>query len=105
MEKDKEEVLGPNVLNKAYNDQFGRLPPEGLAKINYYIALLGYRSGKYDVAEQFLRGVPPESGAYAQAQYIAGLLPRRKNPELAAKTFRGGQAMDGGKNRELAHLH
>jgi len=23
----RDEVLGPNVLNKAYNDQFGRLPP------------------------------------------------------------------------------
>ncbi len=103
-EQHHDEVLGPNVLNKAYNDQFGRLPPEVLAKINYYIALLGYRSGKYDEAEQFLRGVPPESGAYAQAQYIAGLLQQRKNPELALKTFRGVLAMDGAKYRDLADL-
>src|SRR5207244_6536730 len=46
----RDEVLGPNVLNKAYNDQFGRLPADVLAKINYYIALLGYRGGKYDEA-------------------------------------------------------
>src|SRR5213595_2130819 len=76
-EQYRDEVLGPNVLNKAYNDQFGRLPPEVLAKINYYIALLGYRAGKYDEAEQFLRGVPPESAAYADAQYVAGLLQQR----------------------------
>ena len=100
-----DEVLGPNVLNKAYNDQFGRLPPDVLAKINYYIALLGYRAGKYDEAEQFLRGVPPESTAYAQAQYVAGLLQQRKNPEQAVKTFRGVLAMDTGKSREMADLH
>ncbi|HUJ29593.1 MAG TPA: hypothetical protein VLW85_26415 [Myxococcales bacterium] len=102
-----DEVLGPNVLNKAYNDQFGRLPPEVLAKINYYIALLGYRAGKYDEAEQFLKGVPPESSAYADAQYVAGLLQQRKNPEEAVKTFRRILALDGrnlGDLRELTHL-
>ena len=99
-----DEVLGPNVLNKAYNDQFGRLPPEVLAKINYYIALLGYRAGKYDEAEQFLRGVPPESAAYPQAQYLAGLLTQRKNPEEAVKIFRGVLAMEGGKYRDLSDL-
>ena len=105
-----DEVLGPNVLNKAYNDQFGRLPPEVLAKINYYIALLGYRGGKYDEAEQFLKGVPPESAAYPQAQYLNGLLLQRKDPAQAVKIFRSIFGMEGGKYRdlndlkELAHL-
>ena len=105
-----DEVLGPNVLNKAYNDQFGRLPPEVLAKINYYIALLGYRGGKYDEAEQFLKGVPPESAAYPQAQYLNGLLLQRKDPVQAVKIFRSIFGMEGGKYRdlndlkELAHL-
>lgn len=88
-----DEVLGPNVLNKAYNDQFGRLPPEVLSRINYYVALLGYRAGKYDEAEQFLRGVPPESSAYPQAQYLEGLLQQRKDPQQALQTFRGILAM------------
>ncbi|MCA1827621.1 MAG: hypothetical protein LC689_11890, partial [Myxococcales bacterium] len=99
-----DEVLGPNVLNRAYNDQFGRLPPEVLAKINYYVALLGYRAGKYDEAEQFLKGVPPESTAYPQAQYLNGLLLQRKQPEQAVGIFRGILAMEGGKYRDLDEL-
>lgn len=109
-EQYKDEVLGPNVLNKAYNDQFGRLPPEVLSKINYYIALLGYRAGKYDEAEQFLKGVPPESAAYPQAQYLNGLLLQRKDPEQAVKSFKSIFGMEGAKYsdlenlKELAHL-
>jgi hypothetical protein len=103
-EQYNDEVLGPNVLNKAYNDQFGRLPPEVLAKINYYIALLGYRAGKYDEAEQFLRGVPPESAAWPQAQYLSGLLLQRKDPEQAVKVFRGVLGVGGAKYRDLADL-
>jgi tetratricopeptide (TPR) repeat protein len=99
-----DEVLGPNVLNKSYNDQFGRLPPEVLAKINYFIALLGYRAGKYDEAEQFLKGVPTESAAYPQAQYVTGLLLQRKNPEQAVKVFRSILGVEGTKYRDLADL-
>jgi outer membrane protein assembly factor BamD (BamD/ComL family) len=100
----RDEVLGPNVLNKAYNDQFGRLPPETLSKINYYIALLGYRAGKTAEAEQFLQGVPPESSAYARAQYLNGLLLQRKDPEKAIKSFKRILSFDAGKNRDLADL-
>jgi hypothetical protein len=103
-EASKDEILGPNVLNKAYNDQFGRLPPDVLSRINYYIALLGYRSGKYDEAEQFLRGVPPESSAYPQAQYLQGLIQQRKTPVEAVKTFRGILALEGAKYKDLADL-
>ena len=103
-EQSHDEVLGPNVLNKAYNDQFGRLPPETLAKINYYIALLGYRAGKYDEAELFLRGVPAESSTYPQAQYIVGLLQQRKDPAAAVKTFRNVMNIEGVKYRDLPAL-
>jgi len=93
-----DEVLGPNVLNKAYNEQFARLPPDVLSKINYYISLLGYRAGRYGEAAQFLQGVPPESAAYAQAQYLAGLLSQRSDPEKSVKIFKGILAMDASRN-------
>ena len=99
-----DEVLGPNVLNQAYNDQFGRLPPEVLSKINYYVALLGYRAGKYDEAEQFLRGVPPESAAWPQGQYLTGLLLQRKDPEQAVQVFRSLLGVEGPKVRDLGGL-
>jgi hypothetical protein len=99
-----DEVLGPNVLSKAYNDRFARLPPEVLAKVNYYVALLAYRAGKYDQAEQVLRGVPPESAVYPQAQYLSGLMLQRKDPEQAVKVFRGILGMEGPNHRDLANL-
>ena len=100
-----DEVLGPNVLNRAYNEQFARLQPEALSKINYYIALLGYRGGRYAEAEQFLQGVPPESTAYAQAQYLSGLLAQRTDPEKALKLFKSVLTLDEGKRyKDLAEV-
>jgi hypothetical protein len=98
-----DEVLGPSVLNKAYNDQFARLPAEALSRINYYIALLGYRAGRAAEAESFLQGVPPESSAYAQALYLAGLLRQRTEPEKALELFRSiGALADGRGYKKLA---
>ncbi len=110
-EESRDEVLGPNVLNRAYNEQFARLAPEALAKINYYIALLGYRSGRYSEAEQFLQGVPRESSAYAQAHYVQGLLAQRGDPTRAVGIFQEVLAMDASSKyrdlkevKELTHL-
>ncbi|TMA27533.1 MAG: tetratricopeptide repeat protein [Deltaproteobacteria bacterium] len=99
-----DEVFAPNVLNKAYNDQFSRLPAQVLAKIKYSIALLDYRGGKYDEAGQFLRGVPAESSSYPQAQYLSGLLLQRKDPEQAVKIFRSILAVEGSRFPELREL-
>src|SRR5476649_2008800 len=52
IEQSGDELLGPSVLSKAYAEQFSRLPADVKAKVDYYIALLDYRSGKYDDAEQ-----------------------------------------------------
>ena len=98
-----DEVLGPNVLNKAYNEQFARLPAEALSKINYYIALLGYRGGRYAEAEQFLQGVPPESTAYANGLYLSGLLAQRSDPEKAIKLFKSIESLDEGRGESKGY--
>jgi hypothetical protein len=100
----RDEVLGPNVLNRAYNPQFGRLPPDVLAKINYYIALLGYRAGRYAEAEQFLQGVPADSAAYAQSHYLAGLLAQRADPVRAVGIFQEILATDDSKYKDLKEV-
>src|SRR5947209_459945 len=99
-EESRDEVLGPNVLNRAYNEQIARLPPDVLAKINYYIALLGYRAGRYAEAEQFLQGVPRESTAYAQAHYVQGLLAQRADPARAVGIFQEVLAMEDTRYRD-----
>jgi tetratricopeptide (TPR) repeat protein len=104
-----DEVVGPNVLDKAYGDLFGRLPPEVLPKINASLALLDYRAGRYREAEQFVGGVPESSPAYPQARYLAGLLAQRGDPERAVQIFRGlldriGTRRDLSGLAELIHL-
>jgi len=100
----RDEVLGPNVLNRAYNAQFGKLPPEVLAKINYFIALLGYRAGRYAEADQFLQGVPAESAAWAQAHYLAGLLSQRSDPAKSVTIFREILAIDSKETKKYREL-
>jgi hypothetical protein len=103
-----DEVLGPNVLNKAYNQQFVKLPPDVLFKINYYIALLSYRGNRPSDANDFVKGVLPESAAYAQAQYLMGLLSQRADPAKAVQIFKGILAIDPNKSykdlREVKEL-
>jgi tetratricopeptide (TPR) repeat protein len=104
-----DEVVGPNVLDKAYGDSFGRLAPEVLAKINASLALLDYRAGRYPESEQLIGAVPETSPAYPQARYLAGLLAQRGDPERAVQIFRGlldriGPRRDLSGLAELTHL-
>jgi hypothetical protein len=110
IEQSGDEVLGPSVLAKAYAGEFSRLPPEVLAKVNYHVALLDYRAGKYDEAEHLLQGASTVDATYAQALYLRGLLQQRKSPREALPVFREILALQGDRYRnlpglkELAHL-
>ena len=102
LEQSGDEVLGPNVLAKAYSPDFSRLPPDVFAKVNYYLALLSYRGGKYDEAEQLLKSSSAGNTNRAQALYLEGLLQQRKAPRDALQTFREILALQGGNYRDLA---
>ena len=110
IERTGDEVVGPSVLDKGYSEEVGKLPPGIRSKLDYALALLGYRAGRYADAGKFLQGVTPQSPGYAQAQYLAGLLAQRTDPENALRTFRGILALDGGgygdlkELKELTHL-
>jgi hypothetical protein len=105
IEQSGDELLGPSVLSKAYAEQFSRLPADVGAKVDYSIALLDYRAGKYGEAEQLLRDAGPANGTYPQALYLQGLLQQRKSPRDALQTFREVLALqDSGKYRDLAGL-
>jgi tetratricopeptide (TPR) repeat protein len=102
IEQSGDEVLGPNVLAKAYAPEFSRLPPEVLAKVNYYLALLDYRKGAYDDAAQLLRASSASNADRAQSLYLQGLLQQRKDPREALQTFREILALQGDGYRDLA---
>src|SRR5438067_1309601 len=98
-----DEVLGPNLFDKVQGQLEG-LPPGTAARIDYYLALLAYRAGKYERAEELLRGVPEGSNAYAQAQVLAALLQQGRNPDKAMEILRGVLSLEGGRYRELAEV-
>lgn len=69
-----DQYLIPNFLNSNYSDEWATLPVEVLARINYLIAGISWRRGKFDEAREFLMAVPKESTVYAKAQYLLGIV-------------------------------
>ena len=101
-----DEIIAPSVFEKIYGNDLAALPPERLARIHSWLALLAYRAGHLDEAARFAAKVPQEAKAYPQALYIGALVEQRSDPARAADSFRalaGLQTADSGL-RELASL-
>lgn len=88
-----DETVAPSVFDRIDRDRLAALPPAPLALIRASLALLAYRAGRYEEAGKLASQVPKESGSFPAAQYIAGLLQQRSDPEQAAGTFRAIAAM------------
>lgn len=73
-EKLDDDLFVPSLFDKEYNDEFQRLRPAYLQKINYMVGMVSHRAGRLDDAEAFLGVVPPESSYYARARYLLGLV-------------------------------
>ena len=101
-----DDVLAPNLFEKAYGEPLSALAPQRLATIRASLALLGYRAGRYDRAAHLVEEVPPGTAAYPQARYVMGLLQQRSDPGAAAATFRALAVMPGvpGELKELAWM-
>jgi hypothetical protein len=88
-----DDVVAPNVFEKAYNDQFSAVAPAAQARIHASLALLSYRAGRQEDAARFVARVPADSQAWPQARYVEGLLAQRTEPEKALQIFAGFAAM------------
>jgi len=101
-----DDVLAPNLLEKAWTEQFLQLPKETQANIHASLALFAYRAGNVEEAAPFVERVPADSQAWPQARYVAGLLQQRLEPEKAVQTFRdlAGMPRAPAELRELASL-
>src|SRR5690606_20109321 len=69
-----DDLFVPSLFDKEYNDEFQRLRPEYLQKINYMVGMVSYRAGRLEDAEMFLGVVPAESSYYARARYLLGIV-------------------------------
>jgi len=69
-----DDLFVPSLFDKEYNDEFTRLRPEYLQKINYMVGMVSYRAGRLEDAEAFLGAVPPENAYYARARYLLGIV-------------------------------
>lgn len=77
-EKLEDDLFIPSLLNKEYNDDFQRLRPEYLHKVNYLVGMVSYRNSQLEDAEAFLAVVPKESAYYARARYLLGIVEIQK---------------------------
>jgi tetratricopeptide (TPR) repeat protein len=73
-----EQNLIPSLLNQAYTDEvrdrWVTLPREVLARINYLVATISHRRGRFEEARSLLEAVPADSRFYAKAQYLLGVV-------------------------------
>jgi hypothetical protein len=102
-----EQFLIPNFLNSNYSDEWATLPLEVLARINYLIAGISHRKGKFEEAKEFLIAVPKESSVYARAQYLLGIVyidprfPGGAQTRDAVKAFENVLALDRADQKDL----
>ncbi|RME19518.1 MAG: tetratricopeptide repeat protein [Deltaproteobacteria bacterium] len=71
----RDDTLIPSQINKYYNSQeFARLDPMVLSKINFYVGLLLYRQEKYAEAMAFLRAIDPKSSVYPKGLFLQAII-------------------------------
>lgn len=73
-----DDLIIPSLLNKEYNDEFQRLKPEYLHKVNYLVGMVSYRSGQLGDSAAFLGVVPADSAYYARSRYLLGIVTIQK---------------------------
>lgn len=87
----QDDYVVPGLINREYGDAFLDLRDVVLNRVNFLIAQVLYRQGKYDDSLAFLdpeRGVPDASRYAPAARYIVGLVStRRGDLEGALKSF------------------
>lgn len=73
-----EQNLAPNVLAQAYTeaakDQWVKLEPQTLARINYLVAAIHQRRAQFEQARTLLEAVPANARVYAKARYLLGVV-------------------------------
>ena len=74
----EDDIIVPAILNREYSDEFQRLKPEYLHKVNYLVGVVTYRAGQLDDSEAFLGVVPADSSYYARARYLLGIVTIQK---------------------------
>jgi tetratricopeptide (TPR) repeat protein len=89
-----DDLFVPSLFDKEYNDEFQRLRPAYLQKINYMVGVVSYRAGRLEDAEMFLGVVPAENSYYARARYLLGIVQIARgqqggNLETASQTALG----------------
>ena len=107
----EDQYLIPSFLNSAYSEEWATLPAEVLARINYLIAGISLRRGKFEEARDFLNEVPKTSQVYAKAQYMLGVVlndprfPGGAQTRDALRAFENVLAEKGANQKDLGHTH
>ena len=69
----------PNLINDHLDAEgFGRLDPQEIARVNFMVGELLFRTGQNRDARSFLEFVPPDSQLYAKSRFLLGVLEIRE---------------------------
>ena len=102
-----DQFLIPNFLNSNYSDEWATLPIEVLSRINYMIAGISLRKGKFEEAREFLMAVPKESTIYVKSQYLLGIVlvdprfPGGSQTREAVRAFETVRDAEGAEQKDL----
>ncbi|MBW1870768.1 MAG: hypothetical protein JRJ19_01810 [Deltaproteobacteria bacterium] len=71
----KDDTLIPSQINKYYNSQeFSKMDPMILSRVNFYVGLLLYRQEKYGESMAFLGAVDPKSRVYPKSLFLQAVI-------------------------------
>src|SRR5215510_2410442 len=86
-EKIGDDTLVPELINKGYNDEFGKLKASNLHAINYLIGMITQRRGNYSEAKEFLTAVSDKSPLYVKARYLLAIMSVKAAAEQQAEDY------------------
>ncbi|HYZ89507.1 MAG TPA: tetratricopeptide repeat protein, partial [Myxococcales bacterium] len=75
-------------------DLLDALSPQAAGRVAYALAASAFRAGRFDEASALVQRVPKENPSYPRAQYLAGVVAERSDPEKALRTFRALAQLD-----------
>jgi len=69
-----DQYLIPNLLALSFDSSWNALPPESIARVNYWVANVQLRRGNLDRAQTLLSAIPAADPIYPKARYLIGVV-------------------------------
>ncbi len=82
-----DDTLIPEVINRGYSNEFGKLKSDKLNAINYMIGMISQRRSNFAEAADFLKAVTKNSPYYLKARYLLAIMAVKVATEQGAEDY------------------